>query len=158
MLALDDPRWATLSHAYGRADDIPALLVRGRDDVRPGHKQGSSWFDLWSALCHQGDAYTASYAAVPHLVAYAPDHLRRKRYDPLLLAACINLARLEGRGPVVPPELVSDYNQAIERARVIAEGAIELAWDTDSELALQGSALALAGDVPGAQAVFARDE
>jgi hypothetical protein len=26
MLPLDDPRWSLLQHAYGKAEDIPALL------------------------------------------------------------------------------------------------------------------------------------
>ncbi|MHC1655364.1 hypothetical protein ACODUL_18980 [Stenotrophomonas maltophilia] len=27
LIALDDPRWAELQHAYGAADDIPELLA-----------------------------------------------------------------------------------------------------------------------------------
>src|SRR6267154_82799 len=65
MLALSDSRWSSYTHAYGPAEDIPALLSRARDDSEPGNKPGTAWFDLWSALCHQGDTYTASYAAVP---------------------------------------------------------------------------------------------
>ncbi len=32
-------------------------------------EDASFWGDLRSALCHQGDVYDASFAAVPHIVA-----------------------------------------------------------------------------------------
>jgi hypothetical protein len=33
MLALSDARWSSFTHAYGPAVDVPALLVRARDDT-----------------------------------------------------------------------------------------------------------------------------
>jgi hypothetical protein len=157
MLPLDDPQWSTLTHAYGPAADIPTLLAKARKDTRPGHEPGSTWFDLWSALCHQGDTYTASYAAVPHLVALAPSHLKQKRYDPLFLAACIELARLEGRGPAIPPQLGPSYTEAIDRGRALAQTNLISAWDEDSEIALRASAAALGGDVASARALLDAD-
>jgi hypothetical protein len=67
LLSLDSPRWSELKHAYGQASDTPALLRRlanvpdSADDKEP-------WFSLWSSLAHQGDVYSASFAAVPHVV------------------------------------------------------------------------------------------
>ena len=62
-LRLDDVRWAKLTHAYGPARDVPAM-IRALADAKP-----DAWDDIWSALCHQGSVYTASYAAVPHIFA-----------------------------------------------------------------------------------------
>lgn len=62
VLGLDDPRWNELDHAYGPAGDIPDLLralERGDQEL---------WDELVPALCHQGCVYTATYAAVPHIV------------------------------------------------------------------------------------------
>ena len=87
--------WPALSHAYGPAADIPALLTMAETDTRGGHIAGSTWFDLWSALCHQGDTYSASYAAVPLLIRLAELPAYREKYDPLLLAASIEVSRLE---------------------------------------------------------------
>jgi hypothetical protein len=53
--------WSVLHHAYGTAEDIPALLDRAAANDQ------EAWSQLWSALCHQGSSYTASYAALPHL-------------------------------------------------------------------------------------------
>jgi hypothetical protein len=77
-LSLDDTRgWADLKHAYGSAGDIPHLMQQllalsassGRDEP---------WFSPWSALAHQGDVYSASFAAVPHEATFdaVQAHLR----------------------------------------------------------------------------------
>src|SRR4051812_40379348 len=66
MLALDSPRWGELTHAYGEASDIPALLRRLKTAPPPTDYRSEPWFTLWSALCHQNDVYIASYAAIPH--------------------------------------------------------------------------------------------
>jgi hypothetical protein len=158
MLALDDPRWTAMSHAYGPAVDIPDLLTKARHDFRPGHQAESTWFALWSALCHQGDAYTASYAALPHLIAMAPAHLERKRYDPIFLSACIELARLEGRGPAIPADLMSSYEEAVASARTLAVESVSSAWDSDSDVALRASAAALARDIPRARSILDADD
>ena len=154
VLPLSSPRWAALQHAYGAAEDIPPLLERARSEKRHGHEPDTPWFDLWSALCHQGDTYTASYAALPHLVAIAKLPLFKRRYDPLLLVGCIELARLEGRGPAVPEDLARAYARAVDEARLLAETALRSAWDADSREAFAGSLAALRGDVAGARAVF----
>jgi hypothetical protein len=140
------PQWHTLQHAYGLASDIPELLGRAKTDHRPGHESNTTWFKLWSALCHQGDAYSASYAAVPVLVrlAEAPDY--RSQYDPLLLAACIELARLEGTGPDLPNELVVSYRAALKRGLELATEALEnQALDHDSIRAYRGCVAAFHG-------------
>jgi hypothetical protein len=67
-LSLDDTvRWANLQHAYGSASDIPALL-RQLLSLPASSGRDEAWFSLWSALAHQGDVYSASFAAVPHVV------------------------------------------------------------------------------------------
>jgi hypothetical protein len=50
--------WKSLSHAYGYATDLPALLDRVR--VAPSDK--AAWSDLHYRLYHQGTVYPASYA------------------------------------------------------------------------------------------------
>jgi hypothetical protein len=157
MLPLASPRWAELRHAYGDASDIPELLERAPAETRSGGQPGSVWFDLWSALCHQYDTYTASYAATPHLVAMARAWSTRRQYEPVLLVASIEEARLEGRGPAVPPDLAAAYTDAVAEARQLAEIALPLAWDDDSRRAFAGSVAALSGDAAGARAIFDAD-
>ena len=71
MLKLNDSKWGELKDADGPALDIPRLLQDIPEHLDP--KKASTdepWFSLWSALCHQGDVYSASYAAVIYLVQF----------------------------------------------------------------------------------------
>jgi hypothetical protein len=124
-----------MRQAYGSAENIPSLLVQAETDTRGGHISGSTWFALWSALCHQGDIYTASYAAVPFLVRIAEQPNYRAKYDPLFLAAHIELAQGEGKGSEFPRDLLLPYRAALERALALATTALELPLDDDSRIA-----------------------
>jgi hypothetical protein len=117
--------WSSLRHAYGPADDIPALLERARHAPATGDYRDEPWFSLWSALCHQGDVYTASYAAVPELVAIAEARAAEPRvaWECLLLAGSIELERALPNGaapPPVPAELESAYAAALGRGAELA--------------------------------------
>lgn len=69
MLAgLDDVAWAELDHAYGDADDVPALL---RQAAVGGAGAREAVSGLWGSLFHQGSVYPATVAAVPFLVELA---------------------------------------------------------------------------------------
>jgi hypothetical protein len=154
MLAFSSARWRELRDARGAAKDLPGLLALAPVERRPSHRPDTIWFELWSALYHKGDAYSASYAAVPHLVRIAKLPAFRFRYDPLLLCALIELARLEERGPAVPDDLRPDYVRAVAEARGLAETAARNAWDDDSWIAFAGSAAALRGDAARARGIF----
>lgn len=69
---LDAIDWSQLTHAYGPAEDVPALLralVEGTDS-----EQSAALGGLTSSIWHQGTVYEATAAAVPFLaeVALAP--------------------------------------------------------------------------------------
>ena len=114
MLGLDGKEWSELSHAYGSARDIPGLLAQLADYPKKTDYQSEPYFTLWSSLCHQGDVYTASYAAVPHILRYAEQEPSRISFDYLLLPVSIEIARLTGRGPDIPESLEQSYSDAIE--------------------------------------------
>lgn len=114
MLLLDDPHWSSLADAYGDASGIPALLRALAADSGPklGY-EAEPWFSLWSGLCHQDDVYTASYAAVPHIVRIAFEAQGPIDFSFFLLPAAIEIARHKGRGPIIPAELAEAYHSAI---------------------------------------------
>ncbi|MFC8175692.1 hypothetical protein [Streptomyces sp. NPDC057325] len=76
--------WAQLSHAYGSAEDIPVLLDQIASEPSP-----ERWNDLWSALCHQGSVYSASFAALPWLADVAGRDDREQAVSALNLAGAI---------------------------------------------------------------------
>ncbi|MFF3688673.1 hypothetical protein [Streptomyces sp. NPDC002187] len=78
--------WSQLTHAYGPAGNIPGLfacLGRGRE------QDSEVWSDLWSALCHQGSVYEASYAALPQLADIARGRAPGEPADAVLMAGLI---------------------------------------------------------------------
>jgi hypothetical protein len=81
MLDLNSPRWSELTHAYGNAADIPDLLRQVETAPPQDNYKSEPSFSIWSALCHQGDVYTATYAAMPHIVAIAKIKSGRERFD-----------------------------------------------------------------------------
>lgn len=148
--------FSTLQHAYGSAGDIPALLERARTAPAPDTYRDEPWFSLWSSLCHQGDVYTASYAAVPELVEIAAVRAAETRvvWECLLLAGSIELERALPEAmppPPIPPELVLSYTAALRRGAEIASA--KLAGPANGELQ-RGFALsysAFSGDVAEAR-------
>lgn len=80
----DTTDWSRLSHAYGPATDIPAQLAR-----LAAEPDAELWNDLWSALCHQGSVYSASFAALPWLAAVADGEDREQSVQAALLASAI---------------------------------------------------------------------
>jgi hypothetical protein len=129
MLALDSPAWSQLSHAWGEASDIPDLL-RQLDDLPPYEDYRTEpYFSLWSTLCHQGDVYTASCAAVPHLVEVWKRHPTRAPWSVIGLASAIEVARATGRGPEVPSALAQGYFAALAAVPALAALAAAEPWD-----------------------------
>ena len=150
-----DPHWANMTHAYGSAGNMPALLERARLDLRGSHERESVWLDLWSALCHQGDAYVASYAAIPHLVSIAESRRgSAAQFDPLHLIGCIELARLEGRGPALEPSVEGSYQAGLAHARKLVDEALERQWPSDFRQGLLASQAALSGRSGEARAIL----
>ncbi|MFJ6136817.1 hypothetical protein [Kitasatospora sp. NPDC092286] len=89
--------WSQLSHAYGAAEDIPPLL-----DRIAAEPSAELWHDLWSALCHQGSVYSASFAALPWLAGTAESRNREQAVNALVLAGAITAGagQLHGAGDI----------------------------------------------------------
>ena len=114
MLVLDDPRWRDLTHAYGIAIDVPSFLRRLAENPEQQSPNDEPWFSIWSSLCHQGEVYTASYAAIPHVIQIALSTPRPIDFSFFLLPASVEVARISGRGPKLPEYLSAAYDHAIK--------------------------------------------
>jgi hypothetical protein len=128
MLALESPCWSELQHAYGGASDIPALLRQLPSFPSESSYKDDPWFTLWSSLCHQGDVYPASFAAVPHIVAALANDPARASMSYFLLPASIEVARDTGR-IVVPSSLSIAYSAALAELPSLVAAATQPAWN-----------------------------
>ena len=133
-----------LRHAYGEAGDIPYLLSQITDFPVESDWQAEPWFSLWSALYHQGDAYSASIAAVPHIVRTLANSPARATLSFYLLPTSIAIADHEN--PVdVPSSIRSDFNEATAALGSIAGAALPLILDPDIAIAAQAAVLVSQG-------------
>jgi hypothetical protein len=128
MIPLDNPQWAELTHAYGPATDIPPFLRSIAADPAASSPTGRPWFELWSALCHQGDVYPASFAAVPHIINILSECLHSACFDFFLLPASIELSRHEHE-VTVPNTLSTAYYQALARIPYVVSAVSTRSWD-----------------------------
>ena len=141
MLNLDSPRWAELKHAYGSAADIPPLLAELRT-LPDSEGEAEPWFTLWSALAHQGDVYSASFAAVPHVIealAIDPPHAHFAYFQ---FPAWVEICRVR-KSMDVPVDLKDAYFASLKRLPELVAQAAAVAWD-DDRLACALSAIAAA--------------
>lgn len=145
MLDLNHARWAELEHAYGDASDIPDLL-RQLQDLPSSVGESEPWFTLWSSLAHQGDVYSASFAAVPHVVealASAPLNADESYFlFPAWVDVCRNRKQFE-----VPVDLRAAYHESLSRLPQLVAAAAEKEWDA-SFLSCALAAIAVAKGQP----------
>ena len=127
MLALDNPRWTELKHAYGDAEDIPALL-RQLESLPTSHGYNEPWFALWSALAHQGDVYSASFAAVPWIIHFLITDPLKAGWDYFGFPAWVEICRVEKSVPI-PLDLEADYFTALKKLPSLVAPALSVERD-----------------------------
>ncbi|GAA3889916.1 hypothetical protein GCM10022276_06190 [Sphingomonas limnosediminicola] len=158
MLSLHDPEWSRLSHAYGLASDTPRLLTELAGSTAPHTDYESEpWFSLWSSLCHQGDVFTASYAAVPHIVEIACKTEGVIDFSFFQLPASIEVARLNGKGPAIPEELEEPYQRAISGLTECVSLHRDDPWDEATALSALAALAVAKGHAHVAEAILNLD-
>jgi len=126
MLALDNPRWKELRQAHGSAKSTPKLLNELFED-------SSKWDDIWGSLCHQGDIYSGTYAAVPHLVSKTDmANLKFSLWTLIFCGTVQSRGNLVG-GPV-PADLIEPFDNAI---MTMQEKSLPLVKEAISQNALK---------------------
>ncbi|MET7475228.1 HEAT repeat domain-containing protein [Streptomyces sp. NPDC005648] len=74
---IDEVDWASLRHAYGSAEDVPALL-RGLASADPAERE-IALDGMYGAVHHQGDVYDSTLACIPFLFALVASEAVRER-------------------------------------------------------------------------------
>ena len=129
MLDLQSPRWMELEHAYGCASDIPGLL-EGLRSLPRSFREEEPWFSLCSALAHQGDVYSATFAAVPHVIAALATDPGRACSTLYHFPAWVEICRVK-KGVEVPSDLSEWYFDALARLPGLVAQAATREWDME---------------------------
>lgn len=147
MLSLTSERWSELQHAYGSAVDIPVLLAQ-LNSLPSSKGTAEPWFSLWSALAHQGDVYSASFAAVPHVIAALAIAPTQADSSFLQFPAWIEICRAKGEIEV-PEDLSEAYFSSLARLPSLAA----LALASQRERGVVACALSATAAAQGQQAI-----
>jgi len=143
MLSLDSSRWSQLRHAYGDASDIPDLL-RQLESLPESQGDSEPWFSLWSALAHQGDVYSASFAAVPHVVEALAQSPRSASYEYFAFPAWVEICR-QNRNVEIPADIERAYFAALARLPFLGAEASRRDWDIATFGSVMGAIAAAKG-------------
>ncbi|MFF4330699.1 HEAT repeat domain-containing protein [Streptomyces sp. NPDC048387] len=157
---LDVRPWPALSHAYGSAEDIPALLraLTGADE----DAAAEALYELYGSILHQGTVYAASAEAAPFLAAIAAAGHRTADVLALLggmaasedeyrVAPGAVRAAVAGRLPLLLPLLASPEPEvrrtaawAVSHTRATATAlpALRARWDQEPDPAARAEVLA----------------
>lgn len=128
MLSLDSPKWSELEHAYGKASDTPGLL-RQLQSLPSSDGEKEPWFTLWSSLAHQGDVYSASFAAVPHVVHFLSQAPLKSGFSYFQFPAWVEVCR-QKNSVTIPKELEADYFAALAKLPSLVAAAADRQWDS----------------------------
>lgn len=134
--------WSNLAHAYGAATDIPALLARLGDP--DSGDPAAVWHGLWSALCHQGDVYSASFAAVPCIVEIFKHAKTQITFDFFALPGAIETARAT-KQVAIPAYLQADYFAALGELPALGMPLLTPQCDKWLSLSILAASAAAAG-------------
>ncbi|MCL7455931.1 HEAT repeat domain-containing protein [Micromonospora sp. MSM11] len=87
QLDLNSVDWASLTHAYGSAEDVPDLI---RDLRSPdGEVRSAAMYELYGNIFHQGSRYEASAYAVRFLLELVADPTTPARHEVIHLLSSL---------------------------------------------------------------------
>ncbi|HUE70384.1 MAG TPA: hypothetical protein VMP01_05790 [Pirellulaceae bacterium] len=115
VVPLDSPRWNVLRHAYGQAGDTPDLIRAIRSESNPNYHDGGAWFAVYSSLFHQHSVYSATYAAMPHLVQIGETGAIAQRVAVMCLAGEILVFGCADEP--IPDDLLPGFESALDAVK-----------------------------------------
>lgn len=136
MLPIESPRWGDLAQAFGSAEDVPRLLSALGEMDEPARRE--LWLGLWATLWRDGQVFSASFAALPHLVTFAGRVSAAERARALHLVGAIAVGRERPDAPPMPPDLAAAYDEGIARIPALIAAAMGEPWDADTTQVLAG--------------------
>lgn len=104
-------------------------------------------------MAHQGDVYSASFAAVPHVVEALASAPSRASATYFHFPAWVEVCR-QNRGVAIPQDLETPYLAALARLPSLAGAAAVQAWDSEYTASVLAAVAAAKGNAKVAEAVM----
>jgi hypothetical protein len=108
--------------------DIPDLL-RQLQLLPSSEGDKEPWFSLWSSLAHQGAVYSASFAAVPHVVHFLSLAPSKADFSYFQFPAWVEVCRQKNSVPI-PKGLQTAYFAALAKLPSLVAAASDRKWDS----------------------------
>lgn len=124
MLPLDSDRWSQLEHCCGSAKAVPKLLSQLESD------DPCALSELWDMLCHQYSVYSATFAAIPHVVRIAPELSTELRDQCLMFVGSVAIWAEPYDLAGIDSDVLDAYHQALKTA---AQLSVEVAKDSEHD-------------------------
>lgn len=135
---LHDIDWASMEHAYGSAEEVPALLTALRSPEAEERRKALDRF--YGAVHHQGSVYPPTAASLPFLFGLAADSATPDRAAVVALLVSIGRESLdrgfEDDGTEVEYYPPTGYGQAVAFLRDRGAEFAEFARDPDPDVRL----------------------
>lgn len=143
--------WGRLHHAYGPADDVPALLCGLL--IREAEPREDVFATLFSTIWHQGSVYDSSVRTVPFLLRLLTDRRTPDRIGVLHLLS--TLAAAGANFPCATPQQNQPTPEALATNTAVAAGVellLEIASDNQQSAEMCRLALYTLSQLPTAAA------
>jgi hypothetical protein len=127
---LHDIGWSSMEHAYGSAEEVPALLLALRSSDAEERRKALGRF--YGAVHHQGDVYPCTTASLPFLFELADDVTTPDRSDIIALLVSIGSEALDRCNGQYGAN--GDHVEAVAALRSRAESLIRFACDPDARV------------------------
>lgn len=124
LRGLHEVDWASMHHAYGSAEEVPALLEALRSPN--AEVRGQALSDFYNKVHHQGDVYRSTTASLPFLLELAGDPATPDRHEIVALLVSIGEVAVE-RCDI--DYVDADFVGAAVFLRAHAEAFVDLAGD-----------------------------
>jgi hypothetical protein len=129
------------------------VLLEQLDSLPKDDGKSEPWFALWSALAHQGDVYSASFAAVPHIIAALSKSPATAHESYFHFPAWVEICRAK-QAIAVPSELHESYFSSLNKLPHLVSVAAEHAWDRGFLACALAAAAAAKGQHAVAEAIL----
>jgi hypothetical protein len=130
--------WASMEHAYGTAEEVPALLWALRSPQAEEHRKALERF--YAEVHHQGSVYPVTAASLPFLFELAADSVTPDRAGVVTLLVSIGGEALErgfeDDGTVIEYDPPAGCAQAVAFLRERGGQFAEFARDSDPDVRL----------------------